>query len=151
VARYELPAFHGRIEEGKICLELREAFANLVERLEGQDIEIILRRRTHRRSLAQNSFYWSCVIPLIAEHCGYEPEEIHSALKERFLRDRANEVNGMVKIRSTSSLNTAEFTDYLESCRRLAAELGVVIPDPDPQWHVRPKNPSRRYLAGLAR
>jgi hypothetical protein len=70
------------------------------------------------------------VIPLMAESCGYEDEEMHDALKHQFLRDRENEKAGLVLVKSSADLNTAEFTEYVEKCRRLAAELGVVIPDP---------------------
>lgn len=50
----------------------------------------------------------------MAEHCGYEPEEMHDAL-----------------VRSTAKLNTAEMTEYIEQCRRLAAEMSIYIPDPN--------------------
>ena len=76
------------------------------------------------------------VVQLLADHCGYEPDEIHEALKGRFLRDRKNEVSGIPKIRSSAGLTTVEFMNYIEDCRRLGAELGVVIPDPDPTWRL---------------
>jgi len=33
-------------------------------------------------------------------------------------------------VKSSAALNTREFTEYIEQCRRLAAEMGVEIPDP---------------------
>jgi hypothetical protein len=122
--------FRGKVGNGRLWLELRDDFAKLIQTLEGKDIEVILRKQRKQRSLNQNSWYWGCIIPLLSEHCGYDAEEMHGALKERFLRDREHETNGLVKIRSSTSLDTAEFTEYVESCRRLAAEMGVVIPDP---------------------
>jgi hypothetical protein len=122
--------WRGKVGNNRLWLEDKAGFAALIQKLEGLDIEIILRKLRRKRSLPQNSYYHGVVIPLLAEHCGYDHEEMHEALKERFLRDRAREVNGLVKIRSSTSLDTVEMTDYIESCRRLAAELGVVVPDP---------------------
>jgi hypothetical protein len=77
------------------------------------------------------------VIPLLAEHIGYETEEMHDALKWRFLQthtqDEHDTAASWVKlptVRSTADLDTAEFTEYIEQCRRLGAEMGVVIPGP---------------------
>ena len=34
-------------------------------------------------------------------------------------------------IRSTTSLNTEEFSEYVEKCRRFTEEQGMIIPDPN--------------------
>jgi hypothetical protein len=120
--------FRGKIQNGKICLELRADFAALIQKLDGLDVELILRKLRRKRSLSQNAWYWSCIVPLLAEHCGYDEEEMHEALKMRFLRNHTD--TQLPSVRSTTSLDTREFTEYAESCRRLAAEMGVVIPDP---------------------
>ena len=67
------------------------------------------------------------VIPVLAERCGYEDEEMHDALKWRFLQKHDGP---MPTVRSTASLNTVEFSEYTAQCRRLAAQMGVMIPDP---------------------
>jgi hypothetical protein len=118
------------VEKGKLCLDYPGSFKALLARLEGKQIALRLTKHHHSRSLSQNAYYWSVVIPLLAECCGYEDEEMHDALKHRFLRDRANEKGGLVLVKSSAALNTAEFTEYIEQCRRLAAEMGVAIPDP---------------------
>ena len=125
------PIWRGKIQHGKIQLERRADFAALKMRLEGQEIELVLRKFRRQRSLSQNSYLWGVVYAILGEYCGYSDEEAHIACKERFLRDRANEVNGLVKIRSTTSLDTAEMTEYIEAIRRLAAEMGVYIPSPN--------------------
>jgi len=82
-----------------------------------------------RRSRDQNGYYWGVVVAMIAEHCGYEPDEAHFALRWQFLRvpDRTPPT-----ARSTASLSTAEFEDYLSRVRTWSsAELGVWIPGPN--------------------
>ncbi len=68
----------------------------------------------------------------MAEYCGYEPEEMHEALKVRFLLKHgfSNETTTLPTIRSTTDLTTAEFSEYVDQCRRLAAEMGIIVPDP---------------------
>ena len=52
---------------------------------------------------------------------------MHEALKWRFLQKHDGP---LVTVRSTTDLDTAEFTEFIEQCRRLGAEMGVVIPGP---------------------
>jgi hypothetical protein len=124
------PLFRGRVERGKIVLDEPGAMRGLLARFEGKEIALRLTRWRKQRSLQANAYYWGVVIPLLAEHCGYDSEEMHDALKHRFLRDREHEKDGLALVRSSAELDTAAFSEYVENCRRLAAELHVVIPDP---------------------
>lgn len=81
-----------------------------------------------QRSLSQNAYYHGIVVKLIADHCGYEPEDCHQALRTRFLSEPGE--LGLARVRSTTELDTREFTEYVERCRQLAAEMGINIPDP---------------------
>lgn len=139
MAKHPTPVFRGRIEQRKICLEQRDGFAALIARLEGNEIDLILRKHRNVRSLSQNAYYWAVVIPVLAEHCGYEDEEMHKALQWRFLQKHADqtgefETQGtwvkLPTVRSTADLDTAEFTDYIERVRTLAAQMGCVVPSP---------------------
>ena len=99
--------------------------------LRGETIEVTLEKRRKRRTDSQNSYYWGVVIKMIADTCGYRTSEeyagIHSELKQKFLPK-----SGRLQIaKSTSSLNTVEFSEYIEKVRQWAAEeLGIYIPDP---------------------
>jgi hypothetical protein len=121
------PIFRGRIEQGRIKLDRRDEFAAHVARLDGKDIELRLTRWRRVRSGAQNRYYWAVVVPLIADHCGYDHQEMHEALKFRYLQTHEGP---MPRVRSTADLSTAEFTEYIDAVRRLAAEMGCVIPGP---------------------
>lgn len=122
------PIFRGRIAAGKLKLDHREDFAALVRRIEGKEIDLVLRLHRCRRSPSQNAWYWGCVVPVLAEHCGYDAEEMHEALKWRFLKKHDGP---LATVRSTADLSTAEMTEFIEKVRRLAAELGCSIPNPD--------------------
>lgn len=89
------------------------------------------------RSLAQNKLYWKWM-KIIGNQLGYESEEIHAIMADKFLTDRFVEYGGkqIKRDKSTSKLNTKEFTDYLQRIDRFVAqELGIVLPVPDDQYY----------------
>lgn len=118
--------FTGRIKDGKFLANDNSTWIGEIRRLEGQEVEINIGKRRMARSLSANAYYWGVVIALLAEHCGYETEEMHEALKWKFLRVHDEQFE---TVKSTASLNTAQFAEYVDCCIRLAAELGVVIPE----------------------
>ncbi len=89
------------------------------------------------RSLSQNKMYWLW-ITCIGDSIGYERDELHAIMADKFLPDEIVEYGGkqIKKDKSTSRLNTKEFTEYLEKIDRFAAaELGIVLPSPDDLYY----------------
>lgn len=84
------------------------------------------------RSLAQNAYYFSVVVPILAGHCGYSKDEMHEVLKYKFIPQMIFIDNEPIKVpKSTTSLSTKEFTEFLEEIKQWASqEMGVYIPDP---------------------
>lgn len=122
------PVWRGKVEGGKLLLYDQQEFLDYRNRFEGQDVSVIIKRWRDPRSSPQNRYYWGLVVPLLADHCGYDREEMHDALKWRFLR--IHDEGDLPTVQSTAALNTEEFTDYIEHVRALAAAMGVIIPDP---------------------
>ncbi len=122
------PKFTGRVERGKVHLDAPDTYSRYVACMEGAKVNVAVSRYRAIRSLPQNKYYWSVVLPIFGEHCGYDKCEMHQALKLRFLR--INDDSSLPSARSTARLNTKEFGEYLDDCIRLAAEMGVVIPAP---------------------
>lgn len=122
--------FEGTIKNGRVKLKHIDAFNNLVASFqEGSQVRISIGRFKHNRSENQNRYYWGVVVHILAEHLGYFPEEMHEALKLHFLK---KEANPLPTVRSTTSLDTAEFEDYLEKVRMWAmTEHEVKIPMPN--------------------
>lgn len=44
----------------------------------GKDVEVVVRRRRSKRSLAQNRWYWGLALPLIADEVGYDRHELET-------------------------------------------------------------------------
>lgn len=85
--------------------------------------------RAKPRSLNENDYYWGVVVQLISDATGFTSQEVHEALKWKFLRI----VKGKLEsVRSTSGLSTVEFERFLSEVRMFAAEeLDCFIPEPN--------------------
>lgn len=119
----------GRVDKGQLHLNNKSRYLVQLSKLEGKEIELIIRQKKSQRSLDQNSYYWGVCIAILGDHCGYDPEEMHEALKFKFLRKGKE---GLETVTSTTDLNTKEFEDYLERIRRWASmELNCFIPQPN--------------------
>lgn len=121
--------FYARILNGKAKLVNRDGFDRLVQSLDGQEIDIIVRRHRKGRSLPQNAYLWGCVYKILADHLeGYTEEDVHEAMGQLFRTDRTGVVP---RVKSTTEMSTVEFNEYLERIIQFAAEkLELVIPDP---------------------
>jgi hypothetical protein len=90
-------------------------------------IEIALHRGC--RTLAQNKLYWAIVME-IANETGHSKDEIHDAMKQKFLppqtvtlADEAIEIPA-----STPRLDKKQMADYIERvCVFAHSELGIAV------------------------
>ncbi len=108
------------MEGGRIRLDNKDRFRPYLQSFEGKRIELVLRERTEARSDQANAYYHGVVVKMISEKTGHDPEETHQKLKEHF------------KVLTTTTMKTTEFQEYIERCKRFAAEfLELNIPDHD--------------------
>ncbi len=117
-------------ESGKLVLRDLAGFRKSLLALRSKTVEVEVRKYTRSRTLAQNRFYHGVVIPILAGHTGYSADEMHEALKLKFLLDKERN-DALPTVRSTTSLTTQEFMEYIEAIRLLAAEMGVYVPEPN--------------------
>lgn len=86
-----------------------------------------------KRSNEQNRFYWK-VLEIISEETGYERDELHDALKRKFIGvDQGKDIFGnlYLKPKSSAKLKKGEFTTYLNKVIAFAYSLEINIPTPD--------------------
>jgi hypothetical protein len=125
------PTFRGVVEKGKLHLNEPERYLVWLSTLEGKKVELTVRKSQSLRSLQSNRYYWGVIIEILANHCGYDRDEMHEALKFKFLSDKRMDEKGLVKIGSTAALNTDEFINYTNRVVMWAAtDLQVFIPAP---------------------
>lgn len=124
-----IPVFHGKIEGSIVIWDTPEKVREYLKGLEGKRIDITVKRERSQRSINQNNYYFGVVCKVLGDYFGYEVDDMHEALKLKFLQVGPCDVP---TIKSTTKLNTSEFEDYLERIRRWAAtEYSVVVPLPN--------------------
>ena len=121
-------AFMGKSEKGIVVLDDEKGFTEHIKSLDGKFIQLVVRRYRTNRSNNQNKYYWGVVIKILGDELGYMPDEMHEALKWKFLRKGGK----LETVKSTSSLTTIEFEEYLELIRIWALrDLEIAIPLPN--------------------
>lgn len=125
------PVFSGKVIAGKVQLETseREKMELFVESLPDGDVCLEVYERKYQRSNQANDYYFGVVVELIAESLGWDKETAHDFLKTRYNSVLVNWKGKEVWItRSTASLNTAEFSQYVDRCIQFASENQIIIP-----------------------
>ena len=121
------PKFKGIVKDKKLLLFDKDLFTKYLGSLEGKDIQVLIKKYRKNRSPKQNSYYWVCLTH-IGNEIGEDPEDLHQTFKAMFLVDRSKRIP---IVRSTTTLNTAEFFDYMEKIARRVAQIDIVLPNPD--------------------
>lgn len=86
------------------------------------------------RSKAQNRLYWMWMT-IISDHTGYIKEELHTTFRDKYLGYEIKKTvrNKEIKyLRSTTDLDTKEFTDYLNVIELFTnTEIEINLPHPE--------------------
>ena len=124
--------FVGTAIGGKVQYDLPDNYQRWLVTLEGQRVVTETKKFKKKRSLEQNSYYWSVLIGILSREFGYETEEMHMVLREKFLRIHDDKHPDFVIAKSTTKLTTVEFVEYIEKIQRWAAEKHqIYLPDPN--------------------
>ena len=101
-----------------------------------------------KRTTPQNRALFGLAYPLMREALGYEVEELHEVLCGHYFGWVEYEVMGEIRRRPRRTttkdengkravLGTKEFSAFFESVQRWAANAGVHVPNPDPEYFSR--------------
>lgn len=130
------PRIIGLIEKGKIIFSptQQRLFTKHLESLEGY-VTIKVEKRTQRRSLDQNALLWFWLTCLENE-TGQPKDDIHDYCKRKLLKRWITiKEKRVAVIGGTSTMNSQEFTEYLETFRNFVAleeEFSYVLPETYP-------------------
>jgi hypothetical protein len=125
------------IHRGAIVMtdKLRE----LIQVHEGQEVLVEINKLPLKRSLAQNKYYWSVVVPTFRTLWnevlgGITKEMAHDMLRANFLplEIPSPKTGEVVRIsKSTTELSTKEFGEYIQACRHYyLMETGEELAEP---------------------
>ena len=129
------------IVRGNLIINRVADFHRQLDPLDGQEVDIIIKKRVKSRSNKQNRFYWGAFLNDLMYaliDAGYfmaNVEQVHELLKYKFLKITIeNEETGefIESLGSTTTMSTFEFETYLTNVRAWAAEyLNCVLPFPN--------------------
>lgn len=138
--------FFSNIINGKLSKKVTQEIADLLAVFEGQRICIKIGKVRKERSSNQNRYYWGIVVnefrngakDMWGEDLGsdeaHEYLKIHCNYKE-LINYNTSEVIKMPQ--TTTDLNTLQFEEYLERCRKLIYEyFGIIVALPNEQKEI---------------
>ena len=77
-----------------------------------------------RRSNSQNDLYWA-MLKELGDYTGYSDLELHDLMRFKYLSEKKTVAGSEIyAIKSTTSLNVDEFTNYIHDIQRFAIGLG---------------------------
>lgn len=109
----------GKVEKGLLVLFDKQLFNIYLKTFEGKHIDLIIKLPSKDRSNQQNKLLWAMYTYLAEQTRDRTKDEWHKDLAAEFLKD--NSIYPP-RVRSTTSLSTSEFAEYIESIIKLAAE-----------------------------
>jgi hypothetical protein len=126
-----VPVFNGFVDEcGVLTVHNEHGYHTHLLLCAGKPVRVSVTTAKKKRTDPENRYYWGCVIRILAEEFGYTPDEMHLALKYKFVRDGG--LPDLPKIGSTANKDTAWFEWYLEQIRIWAStDFGIYIPLPN--------------------
>lgn len=132
--------FDFKAASGSIPMPVMQQVIRGLRVLDGKNVRITVEEIKRRRSDRQNRYYWGCVIPMVTEMFldagnSIDGEQVHEFLKDRVgsLKDLISDPHGVIHsvIRSSKTLTTTEWEEFMERVRAWAAEFGCMIPAPN--------------------
>ena len=88
-----------------------------------------------RRSLDANAYYWSVIIPSLADHYGYRRDEMHQVLLGTYTGWESRTFRGQqiyVPRRTSTTpdiMDTMDFQGLIQTAQQIAAEENIILPD----------------------
>lgn len=126
--------FTGTIQNGVLTLDDPDRFKKYLSSLKAKKVSMTIKPHSKTRTSGQaneksnqNGYYWKIVIPILSDYFGYNPDEMHQAIKHKFLR--IGGTDELPKIGSSTKLNTKEWEDLMEKIRIWAlTDYSINIP-----------------------
>lgn len=125
--------FKGEIKNKILLMNNQKELDKFIISLGDCKVKVKIEKWRSQRTLSQNNLYW-LQLEFIGEEIGEDNiEGLHNYFKSEFLIDKTKTTIPIVK--STTQLNTAEMSEYMEKISRQVADYGIKLPNPnDSYW-----------------
>lgn len=124
----------GKLKGGKLLFKNARWVKGMLGMHEDCDLVITFEKKRKKRSKEQLGYLWGVVYPEISTHTGHTAEELHAIFKGKYLKRKVHWRGAdMVTLTSTSRLTANEMSEFMANVIQEAAELGIEVPEPDPE------------------
>jgi len=117
-------------------LEAKQRALRAVMAILGKDgLEVLIRKRVESGSKEQQSWF-NMLCKMIADDTGNSPEAVKAHVKTEAFGLQTGTIAGKTfEFVPRSDLHGMEgYSQLIEGAYRTGADLGIVLPDPDPNW-----------------
>jgi hypothetical protein len=105
--------------------------------------EVTVKPHQKKRSLSQNAYLWGVCYPTILRSggetlAGWTADDLHEYFLSLHFGSEVLHFNGRDHerpLKRSSKLTTLEFMDFVGRIQQEMAQIGVFIPDPDPEHY----------------
>jgi hypothetical protein len=156
----DVPAFPAEVNEAGLLViskTQRQEMARWCRTLKGEQVDVIVQKRTRKRSHAQNAWHWGVAVPKITAAADMDPNDakdcelVHYGLVAKCFGTTVHEQLGPLPNARSSKLTTQQFSYLMEWEVRFAAdEYGLYVPMPDDvrEWVEQHRGPAKQ-VAGV--
>lgn len=136
------PKFTGKVVNGKLILDDKNALTNYAKEFEGKSVYLELKRLHKPRGSQQVKYYFAVVVPIIRDAFRdlgneFDTNETHDFLKSMFLYKEVfiseeEVVKVPLSLSNSGEVDTLRMSQFIEDCQRWASQtLDVYIPNPN--------------------
>jgi len=129
------PKFKAKYENNSLSFYRKDLVAEVLKKLEGNDISITIEKWSSIRTLQQNAYIHGVIFKMVAEKIGFTLPEAKKHVKmEIGFYERIGEYGGeqYIALKETSKLSKTDFGLFIDVARKWAKDtLGITIPLPD--------------------
>lgn len=126
---------HGKLEYGELCFDRPSYLKAMLNKIENIEVRITIEPKRGKKSNQQLGYLYGVLYALLAEETGHSVEEIDRIMKGKFLIDkvlwRGSEI---ITAKGKAELNNMEMGDYITAVCGEAADLGIIVPEPNREW-----------------
>ena len=134
------PVFRAKVEQNRLVFEDQVTLSGWLNQFIGKQVEVTIKKLRRPRSTGkpdelgnQNGYYRGVIVPISAKELGYSQNEMHEIFISQCSPYIYKDFNGKkvaIKIR-TSDMDTVQMMNFTDDCRKLMAEMNIIIPDPE--------------------
>jgi len=138
-----------RDDGSKLDFDFPNDYRNFIRQFAGHEVEIEIRKRRSKRSLRQNAWFHSFIVPF-AESLGETVPDLKLAGLVALFGTKQVHGCTVPEYAHTSDLNTEQFSDLCEWFVQEAARCGFVVLYPE-EFKRQKKQQQKRAQKGLAK